>query len=173
MTAAGLTLAFAGLAGLLALVVERPLVSQMANAGAFSSVGWMTLQLRRRAHVLQPALGAGGTVFVFGVLQILLIPALRQGNALSQLWVSVLLSTACAFSLAWLGALLASGGRNNMPALRAAGAGDRWQARRRGRRPEPASASGPSALTPAGSVAHAPEQHGERPCAHTVRSQYV
>ncbi|HEU4583113.1 MAG TPA: hypothetical protein VFS67_32860 [Polyangiaceae bacterium] len=117
MTAAGLTLAFAGLAGLLALVVERPLVSQMANAGAFSSVGWMTLQLRRGAHVLQPALGAASAVFVFGVLQIALIPALRQNNAAGQLWLCVLLSSACAFSLAWLGALLASGGRDTMPVL--------------------------------------------------------
>jgi hypothetical protein len=120
LTAAGLTLAFAGLAGLLALVVERPLVSQMANAAAFSSVGWMTLQLRRRAHVLQPALGAGGAVLLFGLLQILLMPALRQTYSLRQLWLSVLLSAACAFSLAWLGALFASGGRVTMPRLRRA-----------------------------------------------------
>jgi hypothetical protein len=112
--------AFAGLAGLLALVVERPLVTQMANAAAFSSVGWMTLQLRRRAHVLQPALGAGGAVFLLGVLQILLMPALQHSYGLRQLWLSVLLSATCAFSLAWLGALFASGGRVIMPRLRAA-----------------------------------------------------
>jgi hypothetical protein len=50
----------------------------LLNTLAFMGVGFMTLHLAERTHVLDPAIGAGGAVLLFGAVQVALVPALRQ-----------------------------------------------------------------------------------------------
>jgi hypothetical protein len=117
LTGAVLTLAFAGLATSIALLARSSLVMLLLNTLAFMAVGFMTLQLRERMHVLEPAIGAGGAVLLFSVAQVVFVPALRDEVGSRPLLTSLLASVALAFFCAWLGGLLASGGRNRKPSL--------------------------------------------------------
>lgn len=111
LTAAILTFVFAGFAAVISNVFEYVAVIVLSNVAAFLAVGWITLALRRGAHVFEPALGAGGAVLVFGVIQLALVPAFRQQLGLSAAVTSLIVSVGSASSLALLGALLTSGGR--------------------------------------------------------------
>jgi hypothetical protein len=110
-----LTFAFAGLATSIALLADSPQLMLLLNTLAFVGVGFMTLQLGERTHVLDPAIGAGGAVLLFSAVQVALVPALRQELGSRTLQTSLLVSVALAFSFAWLGGLVATGGRNRKP----------------------------------------------------------
>jgi hypothetical protein len=109
LTGAILTFVFVGLAALISNVFESATTIVVSNVVALLGVGWLTLQLRHGAHVIEPALGAAGAVLSFGAIQSALVPGFRQELGWNVVVTSIVVSTGAAFSLALIGALLASG----------------------------------------------------------------
>ena len=54
-------------------VFEHVAVAIGSKVAGLSAVGWMTLRLRKGAHVFAPAIGAGSAVLVFGTFQVALV----------------------------------------------------------------------------------------------------
>jgi hypothetical protein len=139
LTGAIVALALGGVAALLSRIPLPPTLLLLANALAFAAVGWVTLRIRPGARALEPAIGAGGVALMFGLVQLVAEPALREQYGWRLILTSLTVSSGFAFSLSWLGALLARGwarGRSDR------GAPTRWRrTRRAGANPDPGGAA--------------------------------
>lgn len=123
LTGALLTLGFAGLAALLSTLITAPALQLLVNAVAFLAVGWATLRLRPNARPVEPAIGAVAALLTLGLVQLVLAEEVRAELGWRVIVTSLAISVLLAFSLAWLGARLATRERRQ---LAAPGEGARW-----------------------------------------------
>lgn len=123
LVGAALTLAFGGLATLVASLVQSAGTMLVLSVLGLIAAGLATSWIRPAAHPLEPAVGAGAAILLFSLVQIALTPQLRDELGWGQIATSLLVSVLFAFSLAWIGALIGHRHRlRSAPASRRYGA---------------------------------------------------
>lgn len=112
---AGLTIAFTLVADLLGATLRSAPVAVALAAIALFLAGLVTLRIRPTAHPLEPALGAGGIVLLFGIIRVALWRQEPLGVTPGQLGVALVMGVVMAFLLAWSGGSVGSRLRRSKP----------------------------------------------------------
>jgi hypothetical protein len=105
-----LTIALVMVAALIGSLIPAPAAALVLVAVAFLGVGALTMRLRPASKPSEPAIGAALLVLLLSILQLTIVPGPMRELPLGQVALSVVLSIAFAFSLAWLGARIAARG---------------------------------------------------------------